>query len=78
MAIIKIDENYADLDFALLSRHLRLLDLEISQINAAIALSADPQSEGLCDAGEYFIGYGFVAIQRYLTATRTGLGCRTS
>lgn len=73
MAIIKIGDNYADADFSLLGRHLRLLDLEISQINAAMVSSVDPESDGLCDAGEYFIGHGFVAIQRYLTATRTGL-----
>ncbi|WP_313538535.1 hypothetical protein [Sphingomonas sp.] len=73
MAIIKIGDDYADADFALLSRHLKLLDVEISQINAAIASSRDPESDGLWDAGEYFIGHGFIAIQRYLTATRTGL-----
>lgn len=74
MAIIKIGDDYADGDFALLCRHLKVLDVEVSQINAAITSSRDPESEGLCDAGEYFIGHGFIAIQRYLTATRTGLG----
>lgn len=74
MAIIKIGDDYADADFALLARHLNLLDVEISQINAAITSSRDPESDGHCDAGEYFIGHGFIAIQRYLTATRTGLG----
>lgn len=74
MAIIKIGDDYADVDFALLGRHLKVLDVEISQINAAITSSRDPESDGLCDAGEYFIGHGFIAIQRYLTATRTGLG----
>lgn len=73
MAIIKIGDEYADADFSLLGRHLRLLDLEISQINAAMVSSVDPESDGLCDAGEYFIGHGFIAVQRYLTATRTGL-----
>lgn len=32
--------------------------------------------DSLRDSGEYFIGHGFVAIQRYLTATRTGLGIK--
>lgn len=73
MAIIKIGDDYADSDFALLGRHLKLLDIELSQINAAMASSGDPESDGLCDAGEYFIGHGFIAIQRYLTATRTAL-----
>ena len=74
MATFKIGGEYADVDFSLLSRHLKLLDTELSQINVAIASSRDPESDGLCDAGEYFIGHGFTAIQRYLTVTRTGLG----
>jgi hypothetical protein len=78
MPIIKIGEDYADSDFALLGRHLNLLDIELSQINAAIASSRDPESDGLCDAGEYFIGHGFIAIQRYLTATRAALGVSPS
>lgn len=74
MAIIKVGDGFADADFALLEKHLRLLDLDLTQLNAAIAHSRDPVSAGLCDAAEYFIGHGFIAIQRYLTATRTGLG----
>jgi hypothetical protein len=76
MAIINVGNEYADCEFGLLGRHLALLDLELSPISAAIKASSDPESEGLCEAGEYFIGHGFVAIQRYLTATRSGL--RTS
>jgi hypothetical protein len=60
-------------NFSLLQRHLNLLDFELARINAAIQKSADPDTDGLCDAGEYFIGHGFVAIQRYLTSTYVGL-----
>lgn len=74
MAIFKFGDDYADPDFWLLCRHLKLLDTELLQINAAIATSRDPDSDGFLDTAEYFIGHGFVAIQRYLTATRTGLG----
>jgi len=73
MAIIKVGNECTDADFALLCRHLKILDVELSQINAAITSSCDPESDGLCDAGEYFIGHGLIAIQRYLTATRTSL-----
>ena len=38
----------------------------------------DPESDGLFEAGEYFIGSGFVAIQRYLTSTYCGLGISQS
>ncbi len=54
-------------------RHLNLLDFELVKINAAIQKSADPESDGLCHTGEYFIGHGFIAIQRYLTSTYSGL-----
>lgn len=73
MAILKVGDAYADGDFWLLRRHLNLLDLELARINAAIKKSADPETDGLFDTGEYFIGHGFVAIQRYLTSTRAGL-----
>ena len=78
MAIIKVGNDYADADIALLARHLELLDLELIPLNAAIASSRDPDTDGLCDTAEYFIGHGFVAIQRYLTATRTALGVSPS
>lgn len=74
MSIIKIDNGYADGDFLLLRRHLRLLDLELVRLNAAINVSDSREVDALRDSGEYFIGHGFVAIQRYLTATRTGFG----
>lgn len=71
--IIKVEDYLADGEFSLLDRHLSLLDSELIKINAAIKETADPESDGLCDTGEYFIGHGFVAIQRYLTATHAGL-----
>jgi hypothetical protein len=74
MTLLKIGDEYADRDFELLRRHLKLLDAELSQINVSIVSSRDPESDGLLDAGEYFIGHGFIAIQRYITATRTALG----
>ena len=73
MTVLKVGDDYADGDFSLLSRHLDLLDFELARINAAIKESSDSESDGLCDTGEYFIGHGFVAIQRYLTSTYAGL-----
>ena len=69
MVVIRVGEDYADGHFSLLRRHLDLLDIELTSINAAIQNSADPDSDGLLDFGEYFIGHGFVAIQRYFTST---------
>lgn len=74
MVIIKIDDSYADGDFLLLRSHLSLLDLELVRLNAAIDVSGGLEVDALRDSSEYFIGHGFVAIQRYLTATRTGFG----
>lgn len=74
MANIRVNGSFADGDLSLLRRHLHLLDLELVPLCAAIKLSGDPDGAGLCDSAEYFIGHGFVAAQRYLTATRSGIG----
>jgi hypothetical protein len=49
-----------------LVNYLKLLDSELIRINIAITESKDPDSDGLCDSGEYIIGNGLVAIQHYL------------
>ncbi|WP_297800605.1 hypothetical protein [uncultured Brevundimonas sp.] len=49
-----------------LATHLKFLDSALLPINAAIKLSADPESAGLLERGEYLIGIGFVAAQRYI------------
>jgi hypothetical protein len=46
-----------------------MLDKKISGIQLLISSSSDPDSDGLCDRGEYFIGIGFVAIQQHLVET---------
>lgn len=74
MPIVRIGDEYADADFGFLTRHLRLLDTELSGISDAIRASRDPDSEGLLDAGEYFIGHGLVAIQRYMTTVCAAAG----
>lgn len=58
----------ADWDIGLLEKYLQLLDTEISETHSAIRSSRDPETDGLCDTGEYFIGQGFVAMQRYQTS----------
>ncbi|WP_299923771.1 hypothetical protein [uncultured Pelagimonas sp.] len=50
--------------------YLNLLDTELKKINAAIAASRDPVSDGLCDRGEYLVGTGLMAIQHYLNSVR--------
>lgn len=46
-----------------------MLDEKLADIDALMEKYADPDSDGLCDRGEYFIGLGFVAIQQYLVET---------
>lgn len=53
-------------ELASLADHLELLDSALLPINAAIKQSVDPESDGLLDRGEYLIGIGFVAAQRYI------------
>ncbi len=75
MVVFIVGDDYADGEFALLSKHLSLLDTELERINIAIKNSQDPDTDGLCDSGEYFIGFGFIAIQKYIASTfpQTGL-----
>ena len=69
MTIFLIGDDYADGNMSLLRRHLELLDIELTRISSAIGKSKDPESEGLCDWGEYFVGHGFIAIQQYIAST---------
>lgn len=71
---MKIGNEYADGELQLLSELLFLLDKKITEIIELMATSSDPESDGLTDRGEYFIGVGFTAIQQYLTDTLTLTG----
>lgn len=66
---IKVGKEFADGDFNFLKRYLEILDKELHQIIISIKNSSDPDSDGLCDYGEYIIGQGFLAIQTYLNKT---------
>lgn len=57
---------FADAELSYLDELLASIDRTLSEINIKIKSSIDPESEGLCDKGEYFIGVGFCAMQRYL------------
>ena len=74
MVILKIGDSLFDDELNLLIKLLSLLDIELKRVNAEIKASRDPESDGFLDVGEFLIGSGFVAIQRYLTATRAALG----
>lgn len=73
---IKISDEYADRELRLLSGLLSTLDEKVIENMRAIACSTDPESDGLTDRGEYFIGVGLAAIQQYLTDTLTLTGLK--
>jgi hypothetical protein len=50
-------------ELGFLERYLAVLDVEFSEINISIKQPHDPDSDGLCDYGEYLIGQGFLAVQ---------------
>ncbi len=52
-------------DFNCLTRFVELVDAEIEKVTAHIRPHKD---ENKCDYGEYFIGLGFVAFQRYIAS----------
>lgn len=66
---IKVDNKFADGDLEFTRDFLEHLDIKLAQINNKILSSPDPDSEGLFDHGEYYIGAGFSVTQNYITST---------
>jgi hypothetical protein len=64
-----IGNEFADGELGILCELLDILDEKLVEIDQLIRKSEGPESDGLLDRGEYFIGVGFVAIQRYLVET---------
>lgn len=64
-----VESQFADGELWRLQELFEILDEKLDDIDARMKESADPDSDGLCDRGEYFIGLGFVAIQQYLVET---------
>ncbi|MDA8154179.1 MAG: hypothetical protein M0003_15945 [Acidithiobacillus sp.] len=60
------DLIFGDAELSYLEELLCSIDKNLSDINLRIKHSIDPESDGLCEKGEYFIGAGFCAMQRYL------------
>jgi hypothetical protein len=70
---LKMGEEFVDTDLVFLIEILEMLDIKLGKLNLdiqeAINCSADPDSLGYFDRGEYFVGVGFCACQRYLSST---------
>lgn len=73
---LKVGSEHADGELQLLSELLGILDGKVVEVSTLIAASFDPESDGLADRGEYFIGVGCSAVQQYLTDTLTLTGIR--
>lgn len=71
---LKVGDEYADPELQLLAELLNILDEKVVEVSNLIFKSVDPESDGLTDRGEYFIGVGFSVIQQYLTDTLTLTG----
>lgn len=71
---LKVGDEYADRELQLLTELLNILDEKVVEVRNLISKSVDPESDGLTDRGEYFIGVGFSVIQQYLTDTLTLTG----
>lgn len=71
---LRAGDEYADREMQLMSEVLATIDSKLAEVLRLIAVSADPESDGLTDRGEYFIGVGFSVIQQYLTDTLTLTG----
>ncbi|MBV5347411.1 hypothetical protein [Lamprocystis purpurea] len=77
---LKAGDEYADGEMALLADLLAMVDKEILRVQEKIKASKDPETDGLLDRGEYFVGIGVTAIQQYFsdTLTLTGIDKKTA
>lgn len=66
MVYIKHNDGYGDSDFNLLKDFLGLIDTKISEGNKEFKLTRD---ECVLDTIEYYVGFGFIAVQRYFHST---------
>ncbi|HBN14365.1 MAG: hypothetical protein CMQ46_10450 [Gammaproteobacteria bacterium] len=71
---LRVSEGYADQDLQYLSELLNTLDNIVVDTVRRMSNSADPESDGLTDRGEYFVGIGFCAYQQNITDTLTRTG----
>jgi hypothetical protein len=66
---LKTDDGIYDGDLAFLKDLVALLDSRLDEVWQAIVSCSDPDGMGHCDNGEYVVGMGFIACQRYLAST---------
>ncbi|MFC1751282.1 hypothetical protein ACFL2V_21080 [Pseudomonadota bacterium] len=66
---IKAGNTFGDVDLEFIRDFLEHLDIKFTEIGRKIKDSPDPDSYGLFDKGEYYIGVGFTIAQRYITST---------
>lgn len=72
--ILDFESGLIDTQLGFLSEFLEMIDQKLISINELISNSTDPDSDGLCDRSEYFIGIGFAAIQQHLVESLIATG----
>ena len=66
---LELADGFLDFNFKFLVGLCELLDERLTWIQTQCDGAVDPDAMGLIDDFEYYSGLGFVACQRYLTAT---------
>lgn len=66
MVYMKCGDAYADGDYNLLKDFLILIDAKIEELNKIFHHTKD---EYILDSIEYYVGFGYIAIQRYFHST---------
>ncbi len=74
MAYIKVENSFADYELVNLRDFLKLLDSKLASIEREISEASCPDSKGVFDKAEYYVGLGFSAIQKYMTSIYTQSG----
>lgn len=71
--LLSYNEKIINTDLEQLCELLIMIDTKLFDLDNYISKSLDPDSDGLFDRGEYFIGVGFVAIQQHLNESLIGI-----
>jgi hypothetical protein len=76
--LMTIGKEFFDLELSSLKDGLTLINKRFQDINHEISKSRDPDTDGLLDRGEYFVGLGFTVIQQHLTESLIYTGVKKS
>lgn len=78
MSLSDVGDVLGEYELWLLRDCLSMLDVKLVELAMQIEVAGHPEIDGLADKGEYYVGLGFVAMQRCLTSIQSRSGMSKS